>query len=183
MEIRFAKLTPETERMATDLHSGANILTKEGAQRKIRRMAFQIAENNAGETALVIAGIAGNGTLLAQKLVDELKHIIQIPIELITVHLDKKQPLQVVVEPQRDWTDVIQIVVDDVSNTGKTLLYALKPFLETQPKKIQTLVLVERSHKLFSIQPDYVGLSLTTTLQEHISVITTDGEIEGAWLH
>jgi pyrimidine operon attenuation protein/uracil phosphoribosyltransferase len=73
--------------------------------------------------------------------------------------------------------------VDDVSNTGKTLLYALKPFLSAQPKKIQTLVLVERSHKLFSIQPDYVGLSINTTLQEHISVQVSEGEIEGAWLH
>jgi pyrimidine operon attenuation protein/uracil phosphoribosyltransferase len=62
-------------------------------------------------------------------------------------------------------------------------LYALKPFLSAQPKKFQTLVLVERSHKLFSIQPDYVGLSINTTLQEHISVQVKEGEIEGAWLH
>ena len=75
------------------------------------------------------------------------------------------------------------IVVDDVSNTGKTLLYAFKPFLQYQPKKIQTLVLVERSHKLFAVQPDYVGLSVATTLQEHISVETKDDEITGAWLH
>lgn len=169
--------------MATDIVSGANILSREAARRKIRRMAFQIAENNAGEAALVIAGIAGNGTLLAQKLVDELKHIIEIPIQYITVELDKKKPLQAIVEPEQDWNDAVIIIVDDVSNTGKTLLYALKPFLDAQPKKIQTLVLVERSHKLFSIQPDYVGLSITTTLQEHISVVTSNGGIEGAWLH
>lgn len=169
--------------MATDLASGINILSKDAARRKVRRMAFQIAENNAGETALVIAGIAGNGMLLAQKLADELRHIIDIPIELISLELDKKQPMQVAVTPQRDWNGVVLILVDDVSNTGKTLLYALKPFLDAQPKTIQTLVLVERSHKLFSIQPDYVGLSVTTTLQEHISVVASNGEIEGVWLH
>jgi len=169
--------------METAFVSGTNILGKEGAQRKLRRMAFQIAEANAGEAALVIAGIEGNGILLAQKLVEELNQVFQIPISFITIQLDKKQPRQVTISEAQDWNDKVIIVVDDVSNTGKTLLYALKPFLEFQPKKIQTLVLVERSHKLFSIQPDYVGLSVTTTLQEHISVVTINNEIEGAWLY
>ena len=75
------------------------------------------------------------------------------------------------------------IIVDDVANTGRTMLYALKPFLQAHPKKIQTLVLVERSHKLFPIQTDYVGLSITTTLQEHIAVETEGDEITGAWLY
>lgn len=171
------------QQMTPDIVSGTNILGKEAAARKLRRMAFEIAENNADEAGLVIAGIAGNGTLLAQKLVETLGGIITIPIQLINIQLDKKLPLDVVVEPAGDWSNAVIIVVDDVSNTGKTLLYALKPFLTFQPKKIQTLVLVERSHKLFSIQPDYVGLSLTTTLQEHISVVVKDNEIEGAWLY
>jgi pyrimidine operon attenuation protein/uracil phosphoribosyltransferase len=166
-----------------DIVSGVNILGKEAALRKLRRMAFEIAENNADEQALVIAGIEGNGTLLAQKLVDALKEILQIPIQPATIRLDKKNPLHAVVEPAGDWNGAVVIVVDDVSNTGKTLMYALKPFLEFQPKRIQTLVLVERSHKLFSIQPDYVGLSIATTLQEHIAVVAYNDAIEGAWLY
>ena len=169
--------------METAIVSGTPILSKEAAQRKVRRMAFQIAENNASEAALVIAGIEGNGVLLAQKLVNELNQIFQIPIRFLTIQLDKKQPKQVSLSENRNWNDTVIIVVDDVSNTGKTLLYALKPFLDFQPKKIQTLVLVERSHKLFSIQPDYVGLSVTTTLQEHIAVMAKANEIEGAWLY
>jgi len=169
--------------METAFVSGTNILTREDAQRKLRRMAFQIAEDNADEPALVIAGIEGNGVLLAQKLIAELKNIIQIPIRFITIQLDKKQPLQVTLSENRNWDNTVIIMVDDVSNTGKTLLYALKPFINYQPKKIQTLVLVERSHKLFSIQPDYVGLSVATTLQEHIAVVASNNEIEGAWLY
>lgn len=171
------------EQMTSAIVSGVNILNKEGAGRKLRRMAFEIAENNAGEAALIVAGIAGNGTLLAQKLMEALQEIIEIPIQSATIQLDKKAPLDIVVEPAGDWNGAVVIIVDDVANTGKTLLYALKPFLSYQPKKIQTLVLVERSHKLFSIQPDYVGLSIATTLQEHISVITNNNEIEGAWLY
>ncbi len=162
---------------------GTNILGKDAAARKLRRMAFEIAEANAGESSLIIAGIAGNGALLAQKLIAALQEIIQTPILFVTLQLDKKHPLEVTVTPVQEWNDAVIIVVDDVSNTGKTLLYALKPFLDHQPKKIQTLVLVERSHKAFPIQPDYVGLSLATTLQEHISVVMNGEEIEGAWLY
>ncbi len=74
------------------------------------------------------------------------------------------------------------IVVDDVSNSGKTLLYALKPFINSHPKKIQILVLVERTHTSFPVRPDYVGLSIATTIQEHIFVEVNGEEVAGAYL-
>ena len=169
--------------MPTDIVSKKQILDAAVAGRKLRRMAFQIAENNEGESELIVAGINGNGAVLAQSLVAELKQIVETPILLITIKLNKKSPLEATVDTDIDFNGRNIIVVDDVSNTGKTLLYALKPFISFLPKKIQTLVLVERSHKLFSIQPDYVGLTVTTTLQEHISVETEEGKIAGAWLH
>lgn len=158
------------------------VLSPEAVKRKLRRMAFQIAEDNADEESIIIAGIAGNGTLLAQKIVSELKQIVNISIELITIQLTKKNPVDALIQNEVDLSGKIIIVVDDVCNTGRTLLYALHPLLSFLPKKIQTLVLVERSHKLFAVQPDYVGLSIATTLQEHIIVETEGGEITGAWL-
>ena len=131
---------------------------------------------------MVIAGINGNGVLLATALVAELKKILEIPVELLTITLNKKYPLNATV-PGENFNDEVIILVDDVANTGKTLMYALKPFLEFQPKKIQTLVLVERSHKLFPVHADYVGLSVSTTLQAHITVETDGVKILGAWLH
>jgi pyrimidine operon attenuation protein/uracil phosphoribosyltransferase len=76
----------------------------------------------------------------------------------------------------------VVILVDDVANSGKTLLYALKPFLSFHPRKIQTLVLVERTHKMFPVNSDYVGLSVATTLQENIIVEVSNGEVTGAWM-
>ena len=76
----------------------------------------------------------------------------------------------------------VVIIVDDVVSSGKTLLYSVKPFLEFQPKKIQTLVLVERSYKSFPVRPDYVGLSISTTLLEHIFVEVKNDEVTGAYL-
>ena len=169
--------------MQTDIPAKNCILDEERIKRAIRRMAFQIAENNAEETSVTIAGVVGNGTVVAAKLIAELKQIIDLPIVAVTIDLNKRAPLHATVSEVLNFSGHVIIIVDDVSNTGKTLLYALKPFLDFEPKKIQTLVLVERSHKLFAVQPDYVGLSVATTLQEHISVEVEGDVIKGAWLH
>lgn len=159
-----------------------SILSAEIVSRKLRRMAFEIAENNEGESSLVLAGINGNGEVVAQYLHKELKNIIQTPVDVVTIRLNKKDPLEVSIDPHMDFTDKIIIVVDDVANSGKTIMYALKPFLSFKPKKVQALVLVERSHKLFPVQADYVGLSIATTLQEFISVEVEEDKILGAYL-
>jgi pyrimidine operon attenuation protein/uracil phosphoribosyltransferase len=102
---------------------------------------------------------------------------------VVTIHLNKKEPLEVSVEPNIEIKDKVIVITDDVANTGRTMFYALKPFMQSYPKKLQTLVLVERSHKLFPIQTDYTGLTLATTLQEHIAVEANGEEISGAWLY
>jgi pyrimidine operon attenuation protein/uracil phosphoribosyltransferase len=90
--------------------------------------------------------------------------------------------MEVKISRELDFNDKLIIVVDDVANSGRTLLYALKPFLDFRPRKIQTLVLVGRSHNSFPVTTDYVGLSIATTLQEHIYVEVEGEEILGAYL-
>jgi pyrimidine operon attenuation protein/uracil phosphoribosyltransferase len=160
-----------------------SILSAEDIVRKIRRMAFEVAERNADCDSLVIAGVAGNGVVVANAVIKELQQIIQCPIEFLTISINKDTPLETSLDKEIDFDDRTIIVVDDVANSGRILLYALKHFLLYQPKSIQTLVLIERSHKLFPIQTDYVGLSIATTLQEHITVKTEGDKITGAWLH
>ncbi|MDB5197370.1 MAG: phosphoribosyltransferase [Flaviaesturariibacter sp.] len=169
--------------MTTDIVTKNSILTEDAIRRKIRRMAFQVAEHNTDETEIVLIGIEGNGEVVAQNLLAELSTILTNPIATATIRINKKEPLDAAIDGNIDVTNRVVILIDDVSNTGRTLLYALKPLLHFLPKKIQTLVLVERSHKLFAVQPDYVGLSVSTTLQEHITVETADGKLMGAWLH
>ena len=158
------------------------ILSPEVAAKKLRRMAFEILENNFGETGFILAGIRESGTAIAQTIQNILKEISGLHTELITVSLDKKNPKEVTINGQLNFQDQVIILIDDVSNSGKTLLYAIKPFLDSNPKKIQTLVLVERSHNTFPVKPDYVGLSVATTLQEHIYVEVEQGRVKGAWL-
>ena len=159
------------------------VLEKESIKRKIKRMALEVAEQNIDEKELVIAGIAGNGEVVAKCLVNELRNLAPFSIVEATIQLNKKDPVVVTFEPPVELENKVVIIVDDVANTGKTMMYAFKPLLEIHPRKVQTLVLVERSHKLFPVQTDYAGLSITTTLQEHIAVETEGGEIVGAWLY
>ena len=160
-----------------------SILSSDDVSRKIRRMAFEIAERNADCDSLIIAGIAGNGVVVAKAIINELQQILSCPLQFITIAIDKNNPLEVSLSEQSDFDNKTIILVDDVANSGKILLYSLKTFLRYQPKSIQTLVLVERSHKLFPVRTDYVGLSIATTLQEHIRVQTEGDKITGASLH
>jgi len=159
------------------------ILTSSAAAMKLRRMAYEILENNQGENHLILAGIKGSGLVVASQLQAILTDISSVSTELITIEFDKKRPASIDLSNKMDFNDEIILIIDDVTNSGKCLLYALKPFLEFYPKKIQTLVLVERSHKTYPIHPDYVGLSLATTLQEHIYVEVKDNEITGAYIY
>jgi pyrimidine operon attenuation protein / uracil phosphoribosyltransferase len=158
------------------------ILTGEVASKKLRRMALEILENNADEQSVVLAGIREHGSVIARCIQKILSEIGPLKAELISLSLDKKSPKEVTVDPQTDFSNKVVIIVDDVSNSGKTLTYALKPFLQSHPKKIQTLVLVERRHTAFPVQPDYVGLSVATTLQEHIYVEVEGEDVKGAWM-
>ena len=158
------------------------ILSPEVAAKKLKRMAFEILENNFGETSFILAGIRESGTVIAETIQRLLTEISGLQTELITVSLDKKNPTTVEISKPLDFKNKVVILIDDVSNSGKTLLYAIRPFLDTAPKKIQTLVLVERSHNAFPVKPDYVGLSVATTIQEHIYVEVEKGLVKGAWL-
>ena len=159
------------------------ILDELSIQRKIKRMALEIAEQNAGESAMVLAGITGNGQTVAKCVGAELQKLGAFQIQYVSVELDKRNPNDVSLQPAVDLNNKVIILTDDVANTGRTMFFALKPFLNTSPKRLQTLALVERSHKLFPVHTDYTGLSIATTLQEHIAVQAENGRITGAWLY
>jgi pyrimidine operon attenuation protein / uracil phosphoribosyltransferase len=158
------------------------ILDEARAAKKLRRMAYEIIENNEGEELLILAGIRESGTVMAKNIQQLLAEISNVKTDLFIVTLDKHRPEEVLLNKKGNFDDKVVIVIDDVAMSGKTLLYAMQPFLAFHPKKIQTLVLVERSHKAFPVKPDYVGLSIATTLQEHIYVEAEGDVIKGAYL-
>lgn len=158
------------------------ILSADAALKKMRRMAYEILENNADEDHIIFAGIADNGLVVAQTIAAMVKEISGKSTEVISLALDKRHPTTVISSHPVDFNDKVVIIVDDVTNSGKTLTYALKPVLEAYPRKIQTLVMVERSHKKYPVHPDYVGLSLSTFLHEHIFVEVSGDQVIGAYV-
>jgi pyrimidine operon attenuation protein / uracil phosphoribosyltransferase len=158
------------------------ILSEAVAEKKLQRMAYEILENNFAERAIVLAGIRESGSVIARNIQRLLSGIAKMETELLTILLDKKNPREVQLDKPVSVNNKIVIIVDDVANSGKTLLYAIKPFLDFHPKKIQALVLVERRHNDFPVKPDYVGLSISTTVQEHIYVEIAADRVKGAWL-
>lgn len=159
------------------------ILTREVAQKKMMRMALEIAGQLHGETEqLIIIGIAGSGMVIAEKIHTLLQPLLRVEIDIISCTLNKKQPDEITYSKSLDFNGKNILLVDDVTNSGRTLLYALKPLLNTFPKRIQTLSLVERMHKSFPVNIDYIGLSIATTLQDHIQVEVEDGEVTRAYI-
>ena len=158
------------------------ILSAEVADKKLRRMALEVAEQNYNAKQLVLIGIKANGIVIAQKISSYLKEVFKGEIMILELSLDKKKPSAISLNKKMDFNGKTILLIDDVANSGRTMLYALKPLLEQLPEKIQTLALVERTHKTFPIDVDYTGLSVSTTTDEHIYVEVENGEVTGAWM-
>jgi pyrimidine operon attenuation protein/uracil phosphoribosyltransferase len=147
------------------------ILNNSQIYQKINRISYQIVEDNHTEKEIVIVGIANNGYIFAAKLADQIKQIASIKITLVELTINKENPINNVsrmdIHPEALNNKVI-ILVDDVLNTGKALIYGVKYLLDFPIKKMSTVVLVDRNYKKYPIGTHYVGLSLSTTLQNHI---------------
>lgn len=151
--------------------SKVKILDTLQIDQKLNRLAYEVYENNFSEKELLIVGIDGNGYKVANHLCEKLKKISPLKITLGKIKLNKEKPWEG--EPVTDFDDKAfvnktVILVDDVLNSGKTLMYAVKLFLDKPVKKINTVILVDRSHTHFPVKADFFGLRLSTTLQEHI---------------
>lgn len=154
------------------------ILSKQQIQQKISRIAYEIYENNYLEKKLYVAGIP-SGYKLANLLAKELNKISPFETTLLKIEFDKEAPTEKNIQVNCDPKELeghVLILVDDVLHTGKTFLHCLRPFLDVEVKKIETVVLVNRSHKLFPISADYTGYELSTTLNDHIEVILDSGK-------
>lgn len=153
------------------------ILDQRHLEQKIRRLAIEILEHNLEEKEIILAGINNNGFAFAGLLLHELQQLSSIQFTLTRIRLNPANPLEAAVTtdiPVAEFTGKVVILFDDVANTGRTLFYACKPLMEVLPKKLEVAVLVDRKHKNFPIRPDYVGISLNTTLKEDIDVQIRD---------
>ena len=155
------------------------VLTPQQIEQKVVRLAYQIYENNHEEKEIVIAGINGRGYLLAKWISRILRSISPLKVTLGELKIDKDNPLDKPISfsiPKKDLKGKVVLVVDDVVNSGKTLIHGVKHFLSFPTKKLRTMVMVDRSHNTYPVRADYVGISLSTSLREHVSVELEKGK-------
>lgn len=161
------------------------ILNNQQVEQKIRRLAYQIYENNFDQESVFLVGIQSMGFHLAKAISEILQEISSLKVSLVSLSIHKEDPLSSSVQlsmPIQNLAHQNIVIVDDVLNSGKTMFYALQPFFSIPIRKLQTLVLVNRDYKNFPINPDYVGYSLATTLQNHVSVVLSEEE-KGVFLN
>ena len=161
------------------------ILSADQIRQKVRRIASQLHETNFDETAVVLAGIAGEGYELARRLADELRQVAPFTVSLIELPIDKTQQAQPTIDlpgESATYTDRVVVLIDDVLYSGRTLAFSLQPFLSVPVRKIQVAVLVNRNHPRYPIAADFIGLELATTLNEHVEVVLSNPDREGVYL-
>ena len=162
----------------------SKILDIHGINQKLKRLAWQVYEKNSAEKEIIVVGISERGLILAKKLAAHIQEISKIKTKLAHLELDKENPYNKEVALNfevKEYTNKVVILVDDVLNSGKTLMYAAKHFLTTRLTSLSIMVLVDRNHNRYPIKADYIGLSLATTLQEYINV-NLNGTDKGVYL-
>ncbi|MEY3010431.1 MAG: hypothetical protein RLZZ314_1073 [Bacteroidota bacterium] len=153
------------------------VLTHDNIVKKLDRMAREILEVHFRESRLVLVGIEGQGMLVCEALTRRLRALSSLDIQEVELQINKHAPLseEVVCNvPLAAMNDAIVIVVDDVLNSGKTLIHAVRHVLLGNPREVHTAVLVDRKHRAFPVRADYCGLTLSTHLNEHIAVDLSD---------
>ena len=149
------------------------ILNNQEIEHKIKRIAYQIYETFVDETEIVIAGIASNGFVFAKKITAELEQISTLKVTLCEVFINKQNtnsPITTSLSKEQ-YENKGLVLVDDVLNSGTTLIYGVKHFLDVPLKKLKTAVLVDRNHKKYPVKADFKGISLSTSLLEHVQVV------------
>ena len=164
------------------MKSSSLILDQLNIDKKITRIAWEIYEDNTQHDSIYLIGICGRGEILASKLGEEISKISSIKVNLVVLNINKDNPIEVNLSfDLKSLSNQVVVLVDDVLNTGKTLMYSCQFLLTINLLKLNTVVLVERLHNSYPIKANYVGLSLATTLQNYVTVIL-EGNRKGVYL-
>ena len=153
------------------------ILTKKQIENKILRISFQIIENNLNEKEMFLVGLEKNGFIIAKKIEKHIVNKSKIKVKTIKMSLNKEKYMKSTFSEKISSNNKTIILIDDVLKSGETIIYAIKELLDYKIKKLKTAILINRNHNIFPVGVNYVGLELSTTLEEHIEVIFDEKKI------
>ncbi len=156
------------------------ILTNQQIENKILRMSFEIIESNLEERSLDLIGLEKNGFIIAEKIGECINKNSKLKVRVIKMELGKQKKTAIFSEKINKKAGTV-ILIDDVLKSGETIIYAIKEILNYNVRKLKTAILINRNHNIFPVGVNYVGLELSTTLEDHINVIL-EKEKSGAFL-
>lgn len=162
------------------MKSKSIVLNKTQIAQKTERIAFEIVENTFENDVIYIGGIDGFGFSFAERLTESLKKISKQQVRLFKVVVNKENPNAspiLISIPENELDNATVILVDDVINSGRTLIYAVKKLLEHNLQTLKIACLVNRTHRRFPVHADFVGLHIATTLKDNIMVSLGDEEM------
>lgn len=141
------------------------ILDSTRIERILQRIAFEILEHCHSLERVTLIGILPRGEWVANRIKENLTQTSNLSIDLITLKISDLGALS----KQQDLIDGQHVLlVDDVIKSGQTMMEAASAIMQFKPKQLITISLVDRKHRRFPIHSDLTGLSLATTMQEHI---------------
>lgn len=149
------------------------ILEQDRIDKIVKRISYQIHEKNQNNSEVVLIGVLKNGFILSDLIEKELKKISKSKVQLFSIKINKKKPLNPI-ELNCDLSELKNksiVLIDDVLNSGKTLIHCVKYLLDVPISNFNTAVLIDRNHKKFPIKIDFKGLSLSTTIKENVTVV------------
>jgi pyrimidine operon attenuation protein/uracil phosphoribosyltransferase len=160
------------------------ILTNQEIEHKTKRIAYQIYETFVDEEEIVLAGIANSGFTFAKKIAEVLESISTLKVSLCEIQINKQNPELAIHTSlsKEQYSNKGLVLIDDVLNSGTTLIYAVRHFLDVPLKKFKTAVLVDRNHKKYPVKADFKGISLSTSLFEHVQVVFDENGESYAYL-
>jgi len=150
------------------------VLNSDDIDKKIKRLSYQILEKNLNEKEVILVGLKPNGSYLSKKIKSFINEFSNIKISLYNIEMDKKKLLFKNCIPELKHENInkkVIVFIDDVMNSGGTLMYAINEILSYYPKDIQICVLIERTFKNFPLSANFKGLELSTSEYEHVEVI------------
>ncbi len=160
--------------------STKTVMDKDGIDRCLTRIAYEILEKNKGTKDLVLVGIRTGGVYLAERLQKKISAIEEgkIPLGILDITLYRDDLSSAKGKPRLGKTNItfsldekIVVLIDDVLFTGRTIRAAMDALIDFgRPKMIQLAVLIDRGHRELPIRADFVGKNLPSSFWEAVSV-------------
>jgi hypoxanthine phosphoribosyltransferase len=137
------------------------LLSAEQIQASIDRLAAEIREREAGRPLTVIAVLTGSVIFLAD-LIRKLDMPLRVGVlQARSYQGTERGALSVNADMLPEVADRDVLVIDDIFDTGHTLVEVLSLLDELKPRSIRTAVLVLKTGKqAVSLRPDYVGFEI-----------------------